>query len=147
MIKSFTNDKGVKYLFVGVPEASIQHQVYMGCLVYKEPNYENWATHEEMEHPIKCQEYLDRTEGKEQYKDAAINLKCDAKFIGLSKDLTEEQCDKNTDEYYHSCGTLNGYIDYRDETQTDCPKESVYTLMESLGFKESDNIAVLEVTG
>ena len=128
MIKQWTNDKGVKYLFVEVPKDSIQHQVYMGCLVYKEPNYENWATDEEIENPIKCQEYLDRTEGKEQYKDAAINLKCEAKLIGITQFMFGDDWEK----------VLN----------CDDAKSKAFSLLFDLGFENShNNIAVLEVTG
>ena len=87
MIKQWTNDKGVKYLFVEVPKDAhsleiIDNQFDGGkhiCFLRGIPDYA-------------C-EYT-------------CNVPNSSLIIGLSKDLTEEQCEVIVDKYFHSCGTL-----------------------------------------
>ena len=113
MIKSFANNKGIKYLFVSTPDGSIQHQVYMGCLVFKSLDCE--------------QSEKDNDSSGLVYKDGAINIKCEAKCIGVSQNILLSEWN----EIFHTEDSQYSWIAFLIE----------------LGFNSVNDIAVLEVKG
>lgn len=50
-------------------------------------------------------------------------------LLGRLPEITEEQADKVVDEYTYNTGEIDGYYDYENDTQTDCPIESLNSLM------------------
>lgn len=50
-------------------------------------------------------------------------------LLGRLPEITEEQADQVVDEYTYNTGEIDGYYDYENGTQTDCPTESLNSLM------------------
>lgn len=56
------------------------------------------------------------------------------------KDITEQQASEIVEEYFSTTtNEIDGYFDYRDDTQTDCPIESVHSLITSNGYYLFEN--------
>lgn len=116
MIKSFTNNKGIKYLFVGVLKEAVNFEVL------DKPDLQ-----------IALLSYIPNTISNVTFNTPVITEILedgDYKIIGLSKDLTEEQwkevlCREDEDPYSHAY--------------------AFKCLIESLGFKENDNVLILKV--
>lgn len=121
MIKQWTNDKGVKYLFVEVPgntsSISIEDNIWYSRLYY----------------------FTNKWSG--------ITVpKCNK--IGLSKELTEEQRKEIVISKYLNEISETRYFKHDREWDyvATSATESGQSLLIHAGFKETDNIAVLEVT-
>ena len=50
-------------------------------------------------------------------------------LIGRLPDITEEQAGKVVDEYTYNTGEIDGYFSYENDGQTDCPIESLESLL------------------
>lgn len=65
--------------------------------------------------------------GKKEFKDS--------KYLGYISELTEQQASEIVEEYFSTTtNEIDGFIDYHDGTQTDCPIESVHSLITSNGY-------------
>src|ERR1051326_3573829 len=64
----------------------------MQYLIFKTPAYENWITNDELEDPGKLLRFLDRVEGKDQYRTGGQKLpEGKFKLIGKADELSEDQ--------------------------------------------------------
>lgn len=169
MINQFTNDKGVKYLFVEVPVDAYDFVIRQADRIYESHNQVlAYKT------PTRWERFK-----KENWNWSTRSEKL--KFIGLSKDLTEDLANAIVDSKCsftkhfvkpESLNPLEEKIINGETVWIECHKklykdyffkphyrnlchagsvpaaiESLSTLIIHLGFKETDNVAVLEVTG
>lgn len=82
-METIINSKG-KFLFVEVHKRGVIFFENMGYLIYKEPDYENWVTDDELSDPKKIKDYLKKVELKSDYKKTAIKLpKGNYEFIAV----------------------------------------------------------------
>lgn len=56
------------------------------------------------------------------------------------KDITEKQASEIVEEYFSTTtNEIDVYFDYRDDTQTDCPIDSLHSIIEFLGYHLFEN--------
>lgn len=139
MIKQWTNDKGVKYLFVSVPVDAYDFVIRQADRIYESHNqvlaYKTHARWERFK--------------KENWNWSTRNEKLN--FIGLTKDLTEVQriniVDEGFNAYNEPTFKLYGNITVSGSYVATALESLSTLIIQHLGFKESDNVAILEVTG
>ena len=134
-------------LVAELPEGAINPVISMGYLIFREPNYSNWMTEEDMMNPIKMIEWEEKHDPKDDYKDAIPVRVPDGewKLINRLPEVTEDQAFEIVDHYevshnlvltvtYAFKDYVNGIeCDYLDEYLFDNPTESLDSLLESNG--------------
>ncbi|AXF52600.1 MAG: hypothetical protein [Caudoviricetes sp.] len=70
--------------------------------------------------------------GEKEFKDST--------YLGYISELTEQQASEIVEEYFSTTtNEIDGYFDYRDDTQTDCPIESLHSIFELNGYYLFEN--------
>lgn len=152
MVEIKTN-KG-RFLVVEIPASCVNFVCDMGYLIFKMPAYENWVTDKELANPFKLDKYLDRVQGKDEWKNNYIKLpEGNFKFIGATRtfladhhpstqNITEEVAQKIVDD--NGMGCWDNYRLKKDEKYT-CTSAiaSVKCLLETAGVDEKKFYAIL----
>lgn len=120
MQKTLKNQQGREFLLLDLPSFN-----------YIEPNTEFI----ESQHSSFIRLWEDK-------KSFFIRIQGNYQILCLSKDATEEQAKQIIDDDF-----FDGYHDYQNNNKKglcDTAKESLTSLLTSLGFKQDDNILILE---
>lgn len=104
------------FLFVPIPESCVIFIADMGYLIFKSPAYENWVTDDELFDYGKLMEYMERVEGKDEWKDNYIKLpNGHHKLLGVTRSFladTHESAQNITEEIAAQIVDDNGCFCY-----------------------------------
>jgi len=143
------------FVLLEIPSDGVIFVADMGYLIFKTPAIENWVTDKELWDPVRLDKYLTRTEGKDQWKQAAIKIPVDNyKLLAVTKsfladrhessqNLTESIAEQIVDN--NGMGCFDNYRLKRDEKFTcTTAMDSFQCLLLASGIDEQKTYAILK---